>query len=131
LGDKNIIQSWISEFIKLFNMTPQEIQERNKQIALMLGGYKCSKISEQYELPKLMTFPPKGNSNLCHTAKVCMLEDMQFHADWNWLHEAVQFLYKEMYWTGIERYRLYSEIESVFVMISGLAKLYNEKKLYN
>ena len=112
-------------------MTPQEIQERNKQIALMLGGYKCSKISEQYELPKLMTFPPKGNSNLCHTAKVCMLEDMQFHADWNWLHEAVQFLYKEMYWTGIERYRLYSEIESVFVMISGLAKLYNEKKLYN
>jgi len=77
-------------------MTAQEIQERNKEIALMLGGYKCSKISEQYELPKFMTFPPKGRSNLCHTAKVCLLEDMQFHSDWNWLMESVEFIKKNI-----------------------------------
>jgi hypothetical protein len=134
-------------------MTPQEIQERNKQIALMLGGYKCSKISEQYELPKLMTFPPKGNSNLCHTAKVCMLEDMQFHADWNWLHEAAEFirrlgwnydisspiaslkessLFECDFWNknnpNIKGRSLNSQKEAVFIAVSDFAKHWNSSQ---
>lgn len=115
-------------------MTQQEIQERNKQIALMLGSYKCSEISEQYELPKFMTFPPKERSNLCYTAKICLLEDMQFHLDWNWLHTAIKFLYehfkyKEFYWTTIERYSLHSPIEEVFIVVSDFAKKFNNKEL--
>ncbi len=124
----------------------KEIKERNKQIALMLGGYKCSEISEQYELPKFMTFPPKGKSNLCHTAKVCLLEDMQFHSDWNWLMEAVEFienkgydvfingLYFRITDSGMTDFEIESgnvliKKEAVFIAISDFAKLYNDKKL--
>jgi hypothetical protein len=115
-------------------MEQQEIQERNKQIALMLGGYKCSKISEQYELPKLMTFPPKGNSNLCHTAKVCMLEDMQFHADWNWLHEAAEKVYSLTHPSDSIRHDIIhilgrSHKEAVFIAVSDFATSHLMKKL--
>jgi hypothetical protein len=46
--------------------------------------------------------------------------------------EAIQFIYKyfvskEMVWTTIERYPLYSEIEGVFVIVSDFAKIYNKK----
>lgn len=77
-------------------MTPQETLEYNKRCAKFLG-YKCS-VNEQYELPNMMTFPPKENSNLCHTAKVCCVEDMIFHSDWNWIMEvvgAICFYYKD------------------------------------
>ena len=129
-------------------MTRQEIQERNRQIALMLGGYKCSEISEQYELPKFMTFPPKGKSNLCHTAKVCLLENMQFHSDWSWLMEAVEFIERLSVHHMVETNRsscvIYNgksiitanyfkadktKTEAVFIAVSDFAKLYNNKEL--
>jgi hypothetical protein len=67
---------------KLKNLNETEFNEKCAEFL----GFKCS-INKQYELPNMMTFPPKGNSYLCHTAKVCCLEDMQFHNDWNWLQE--------------------------------------------
>lgn len=127
-------------------MTQQEIQERNKQISLMLGGYKCSEISEQYELPKFMTFPPKGRSNLCHTAKVCLLEDMQFHSDWNWLMKAVEIveskgydvfinsLYCRITDSGMSNFEIESgkvstKKEAVFLAVSDFAKQFNNKEI--
>ena len=97
-------------------MTQQEIQERNKQIALML-----SMTNDAFLLEKNI----ESNTGLCH---------LKFHSDWNWLHEGIKFLQKhfeskELVWTTIERYPLYSNIEDVFLMISDFAKLYNEKKL--
>jgi hypothetical protein len=111
-------------------MTQEEIQEQNKQIALMLGWVQSNLSGIWYKKDDTANYVVYSeHNNYPHIG-------LPFHRDWNWLMEAVQFLHrhfksKEMYWTGIERYRLYSEIESVFVMISGLAKLYNEKKLYN
>lgn len=68
-------------------MTSEKIIEFNKLCAEFLG-FKCS-INEQYELPNMMTFPPKKGYNLCYTAKVCNVEDMQFHTDWNWIMEVI------------------------------------------
>lgn len=81
-------------------MTQEEILQYNKRCAEFLG-YKCS-INEQYELPNMMTFPPKGMSNLCHTAKVCCIEDMQFHSDWNWIMEVVEDIEKIFHIQGVE-----------------------------
>ena len=64
------------------------LEEYNKMCAEFLG-FKCS-INEQYELPNMMILPPAKNSNLCRTAKVCCVEDMQFHSDWNWIMEVVE-----------------------------------------
>lgn len=73
-------------------MTPEEIFEYNKRCSEFLG---CKfSVNEQYELPNMMVFPPKKNSNLCHTAKVCCVEDMQFHSDWNWITEVVEAIEK-------------------------------------
>jgi hypothetical protein len=135
------------------DMTPQEIQERNKQIALMLGGYKCSEISllgSQY-------------FHLKYRKRVCLLEDMQFHSDWNWLMESVEFIeklkfntkacihcnndrvYLKTYPTEYSHSARFTSItdskvnfcyaleptkkEAVFIAVSDFAKLYNEKKL--
>lgn len=54
-----------------YDMTQQEIQERNKQIALMLD-------IELHESQLSMT----------HSHYTC------YHSDWNWLMEAVQFIKK-------------------------------------
>jgi len=48
--------------------------------------------------------------------------------------EAIQFLKKhfeskDRYWTTIEIYPLYSNIEDVFIVVSDFAKLYNKKEL--
>jgi hypothetical protein len=69
-------------------MKKEEVFKYNKKCAKFLG-FKCS-INEQYELPKMMAFPPKNNSNLCHIAKICCIEDMQFHSDWNWIMEVIE-----------------------------------------
>jgi hypothetical protein len=106
-------------------MTQEEIQERNKQIALMIGVdinfstevYRDSKSRLRHIIDKM----PKSLLLI-------------FHKDWNWLMEAIQFLHKhfeskESSWTSIERYPLYTDIETVFVLVSDFAKHYNEGKL--
>lgn len=79
----------------LKNLKPdQEILDYNKRCAEFLGC-KCS-VNEQYELPNMMTFPPKQNSNLCSTSSVCCVKDMQFHSDWNWIHEIIEKIRKDV-----------------------------------
>jgi len=74
-------------------MNEKEILEYNKLCVEEALGLKCS-VNGQYELPKMMIFPPKKGSNLCYTAKVCCVEDMQFHSDWNWIMEVVEAIEK-------------------------------------
>jgi hypothetical protein len=113
-------------------MTQQEIQERNKQIALMLG-----------KLPKEIPF-----LGYCYSIP-------EFHSDWNWLMEAVEFIRLQnfsydMYCpNGIEKDndgefecnfwdKINPEIigrsktslkEAIFIAVSDFAKLYNNKQL--
>jgi len=142
------------EMKKVKIMTQQEIQERNKQIALMLG-----------KLPKEIPF-----LGYCYSIP-------EFHSDWNWLMEAVEFVKKNIrtsnntekasnkeifidewefkvakyylriiQWTNAG-WRMFddknrnlsmlyivgenceSEIEAVFKIVSDFAKLYNNKEL--
>jgi hypothetical protein len=101
-------------------MTPQEIQERNKQIALMLGY-------ENMSPDKLLLF----------------------HSDWNWLMEAKSFINNKLYQTyqtyyphtNRHQFSIWKESnclletididekEAVFIAVSDFAKLYNEGKL--
>jgi hypothetical protein len=121
-------------------MTPQEIQERNKQIAMMLGWEEATL---EYKL-KWCSVPTEERLNRLNQDYVPLLmkenEDplwnssLLWHLDWNWLHDAILFLKKyfdnkEMVWTSIERYPLFTDIETVFIAVSDFAKLYNEKKL--
>ena len=81
-------------------MTQEEIIEYNKLCVEEALGLKCS-VNGQYELPKMMIFPPKKGSNLCYTAKVCCVEDMQFHSDWNWIMDVVDAIEKKS-WVNIK-----------------------------
>jgi hypothetical protein len=99
----------------------QETQERNKEIATMLGW----EYVEERDV---------WNPNMLHDYSFVKSEDLKFHSDWNWIMEAIQFLQdhfesKERSWTTIERYPLYTDIETVFVIVSDFAKHYNEGKL--
>jgi predicted FMN-binding regulatory protein PaiB len=111
-------------------MTQQEIQERNKQIALMMGAidYKADKWYKLGGYKEHIYFPNWNYPNRF------LEKDLKFHSDWNWLMEAIQFLKKhfeskDRYWTTIEIYPLYSNIEDVFIVVSDFAKLYNNKEL--
>jgi len=107
-------------------MTQQEIQERNKDIALMLG---------------------------LHHDEECVIYGMtaytwdmlRFHSDWRWLMDAVEFiknldLSEFNYHVGkmtlfrvhknvIEKMSITSKKEAVFIAVSDFAKLYNNKQL--
>jgi hypothetical protein len=66
-------------------MTQQEIQERNKEIALMLGKkYQNNKIVIHYN--NICGVNPTGE-----TWQECL-----YHSDWNWLMEAVEFVKKNI-----------------------------------
>jgi hypothetical protein len=124
-------------------MTQEEIQERNKQIALMLGWKETSAHKrDQYGYYQPVVGYSTPYRNTLDTQAVeyqfdknaFATGDLQFHSDWNWLMEAIQFLQnhfesKEWTWTSIERYPLYTDIETVFVLVSDFAKHYNEGKL--
>jgi hypothetical protein len=96
-------------------MTPQEIQERNKQIALMLG--------------------------LHHDEDVVIFSDMmsyawdnlKFHSDWNWLHEAAEKVYSLTHPSDSIRHDIIhilgrSHKEAVFIAISDFAKHWNSSQ---
>lgn len=120
-------------------MTQQEIQERNEQIALMLG--------KKY----------KDNSIVIHYNNVCGVnptgetwQECLYHSDWNWLMEAVEFInkihkdnnpYRDLHytvgyllhggWWGKTKIpkRLLSNKTQLFLAVSDFAKLYNNKEL--
>jgi hypothetical protein len=115
-------------------MTQEEIQERNKQIIQMIGFKRGFWIHQE----KPLTDDKRQWCDIdCKTILSTLVyydKDLQFHSDWNWLMEAIQFLHKnfeskERSWTSIERYPLYTDIETVFVLVSDFAKHYNEGKL--
>lgn len=125
-------------------MTQQEIQERNKQIALMLG----------VELHESQLSMP-------HSHYTC------YHSDWNWLMEAVEFIenlnnivhisgnevcidgnvlvernitlggtmnsYNEKYYPTLisitEEDEELTKKEAVFIAVSDFAKRYNNKEI--
>jgi hypothetical protein len=66
-------------------MTVQEIQERNKEIAAMLG-FKYKNQSKYWG-----KYPLDNNSFLSKLGYLKM-DSLQFHSDWNWLMEAVEFV---------------------------------------
>lgn len=105
-------------------MTQEEI-EYNKRCIKIIGGKHL--VNDQYELPTMKTFPPKGNSNLCHTAKVCCLEDMQFHCDWNWIHEVINAIEKLEYESTkvLDEFRIESFQVVVRAWITPEHKIYN------
>ncbi len=140
-------------------MTQQEIQERNKQIALMLADYEedTFRFVFKKELWNNITY---SLSKRHHEEQLC------FHSDWNWLMEAIEFIeYKKEFIVSIKStptvsrnwiqhiikiqndkvrdivdssyitnyssdyYNNESKKEAVFMAISDFAKLYNENKL--
>jgi len=134
-------------------MEQDEIQERSKQIALMLGfKYRNqSKAWARYPLDNGSFLSLKGWLSMKH---------LKFHSDWNWLMEVVEFIESKGYATQISHdYTIsnygcdYCEINTVdnallyddrepivsilnkskksivFIAVSDFAKLYNEKKL--
>lgn len=135
-------------------MTQQEIQERNKQIAIMLGWKNSfAKKVDQYGYYQTVDGYSTPYANTLDEQVVeyqqdknaFAIEDLQFHSDWNWLMEAVEFIESRGYEIDIfancveicilpdEEY--VSEAvgktkkEAVFLAVSDFAKLYNNKEL--
>ncbi len=104
--------------------TAEEIQERNKQIALMLGwrvGHK--------DFPKEQRWSKEwfDTSEIRH-------EILHFHTDWNWLMEAVKKVYLLISPSDSRKHDIIQKVgrgqrEAAFIAVSDFAKLYNEKKL--
>jgi hypothetical protein len=128
-------------------METTEIQERNKQIALMLGLHH-DKECVIYEM------------------KAYTWDMLRFHSDWRWLMDAVEFIenkgfpfcvsWNEVFITNLEAFlkqketgkydilqpetiihiyddeddkKTLSKKEAVFIAVSDFAKLYNNKQL--
>jgi hypothetical protein len=122
-------------------MKQEEIQERNKQIALMLGW----KITDG-----IISYIPEENK-FQHEVGYSANGFLRFHSDWNWLMEALEFLrikgwcydsyspisddtlFECNIWnketTEVEGRSADSLKEATFLAVSDFAKLYNENKL--
>jgi len=113
-------------------MTQEEINTRNREIALMLG-------LKPLKRPHLGAYQPTQDTHNSAFYHKRIDDELwyiypEYDSDWNWLMEAIQFLHKnfeskERSWTSIERYPLYTDIETVFVLVSDFARHYNEGKL--
>ena len=141
-------------------MTQQETQDRNKEIALMLGAdiqdtleriYIDKMIDDELTFHNISvtlgTYEWSGTTNI-HYIPFDML---QFHSDWNWIMEAVEFIEKlDNYFIQIEEKSCYvydiskfddsqtnafiikdskTKEESVFIAVSDFAKKFNNKEL--
>ncbi len=108
-------------------MKPEEIQERNKQIAFMLGAVEVPE-DKWYKIggyKKHVYFPNRSIPNRF------LLKGVKFHSDWNWLMQAVEFINKVHSDKGIiplclTSLPIYTEKESVFITISDFAEFYNQ-----
>jgi hypothetical protein len=122
-------------------MTPQEIQERNKQIALMLG-FKYKNQAKYWG-----RYPLDDNSFLSKLGYVMMC-NLKFHSDWNWLMKAVEFIERLSVYHMVETNRSSCVIyngkniitanyfkadktkkEAVFIAVSDFAQKFNNKEL--
>jgi len=116
-------------------MTQQEIQERNKQIALMLGAVpeQWYPVSEMYNQSGVHFAFPQGkwypDNNRYHSQEL-----LKFHSNWNWLMEAVTKVYSLITPSDSIKHDLIQKVgrvqkEAVFIAVSDFASLYNQKKL--
>jgi hypothetical protein len=137
-------------------MTQQEIQERNTQIALMLG-WEYDEDLKIFNTPFLELVEPQAFGDEQFSSRLHDYE-LKFHSDWNWLMEAVEFIetikvnniqiYDVKIWDShceIKMNPQYAltfdklpepnwiiqktKIEAVFIAVSYFAKLYNNKEL--
>jgi hypothetical protein len=122
-------------------MKTEEIQERNVQIALMLGWIPYEGLNPRWR----NSFETNGNSEIFNK----VVETLKFHSDWKWLMEAVDFIedLSIIASVHIERQTCYiwkssedsnfesieitaqSKQEATFIAVSDFAKLYNEEEL--
>jgi hypothetical protein len=131
-------------------MAQQEVQERNKQIALMLGWKEYKPERNWFWGKKKMTYY-KGFDKVTWSTPRVYVDYFKFHSDWNWLMEAIRFIQKKSFditidffsSTGILKTDAFvsknsdiiieslgkEDIEAMFEIVSDFAKLYNEKKL--
>jgi hypothetical protein len=135
-------------------MINKETQDRNEQIALMLGWknsfahkvdqYGYYQTVDGYSTPYRNTLDEQAVEYQIDE-NAFAVEDLQFHSDWNWLMETVEFIESKGYEIDIfancveicttpdEDYVSEAvgktKIEAVFIAVSDFAKLYNEKKL--
>ena len=131
-------------------MTPEEITERNKQIALMMGAVpeQWYPPSEPYKQSGVHFAFPQGGwypNNQRHHCK----ELLKFHSDWNWLMEVVEFIESKEWHIVINKndcsifntehafsskgicYQTLAKNkqEAVFITVSIFASLYYNKQL--
>jgi hypothetical protein len=131
-------------------MTPQEIQERSRQIEKMLGWELVLLNPEDKDTGDLLMywFENEQLKRIYSGDEMEILEEdstLPFDTDWNWLHESVDFIKKIdlsefNYHVGnmtlfrvnkhvIEKTSITSKKEAAFIVVSDFAKLYNEGKL--
>jgi hypothetical protein len=96
-------------------------QERNKQIALMLGWTYNS-------------FNDRWNEDMHHDYSFLKMDELKFHSDWNWLMDAVEFAVEHFEGTSSISERILdmsinSPKEDVFVAVSEFAEYYNTKNI--
>ena len=130
-------------------MTQQEIQDRNKEIALMLSLKPLIKpYLGAYQPTSDTTNPSFYNDRMEGESWYVYPE---YDSDWNWLMEAVEFIQKELiknndefcieFYEGLpgepmtfvsyaeQNVESKSSKEAVFIAVSDFAKLYNNKEL--
>jgi hypothetical protein len=125
-------------------MTQQDIQERNKQIATMLGLKRGWWISQNKPLTDDKKQWLDVDSKTSLGTRVYYDKDLAFHSDWNWIMEAIVFIGKELEYfpqldyphvriKGWEHGRAWyvdedlEYIEVVFIAVSDFAKHRNEQ----
>lgn len=106
-------------------MIQQEIQERNEQIALMLGW-------EQYEDSEERLFGFWRPNTILEKPWSRRVERLEFHSDWNWLIESIKYILTITSEDDeIETYNIIidqiPDIEAFFIAVSDFAKVYNNE----
>jgi hypothetical protein len=120
-------------------MTEEEIQERNKQIALMLGAIYSSN-GEAWGFGNAKNIGSKMFHGVMYKDVIQaerFEKELKFHSDWNWLMEAVTFCKSKIGTPSsvkiaclngdINKALMTAEKEAVFIAVSDFAKLHNEK----
>jgi hypothetical protein len=129
-------------------MTQQEIQERNKEIALMLGTIEEKNFFgvDSFFLPQFERETWSNRLQDYFDNPHFTLSDLWFHSEWNWLMEAVDFIENKNYHVWIGKYassitkdsgldfqinsgKGLTKKEAVFLIVSDFAKKYNNKEL--
>jgi hypothetical protein len=122
-------------------MEQQEIQERNEQIALMLGAIH-SIHTEAWGFGNTKNIGSKMFHGVMYKDVIQaerFEKELKFHSDWNWLMEAVEFIEKKYAWVNIKGCLVDiskdysasapSKKEAVFIAVSDFAKQLNNKEL--